>query len=466
MRLPLSQIATLLVSAALPPALHAQPLKLHPDNPHYLWFRDRPTVLITSGEHYGAVLNSGFDYLPYLDELKSHTFNLTRTFAGTYREVPGSFKIVDNTLAPAPGKYICPWARSGVPGAADGGNKFDLARWDGAYVARLKDFIAQASRRGIVVELVLFCTFYDDALWKINAMNAANNVNDVETVGREQVFTPKNSKLIAFHDALVRKIAHELKDADNVYFEVCNEPYFAKVTPEWQEHIVATLVDAEAKLPHRHLIAQNIANGSAKIANPNKHISIFNFHYATPPTTVAVNYGLDRVIADDETGFKGTGDFAYRSEAWDFLIAGGAIYSNLDYSFTPKHPDGTFKVTTSPGGGGLALRKQLAILKRFVEGFDFIRMAPHNEVIASGIPAKATARCLAEPGKAYAVYIKGGTQATLKLNLPAGEYTAEWLDTRTGEVMRTLTSGAVKGTWDVQSPVYREDIALRVRRQK
>src|SRR5262245_11031978 len=35
----------------------AEPLALHPDNPHYFLFRGKPTILITSGEHYGAVLN-------------------------------------------------------------------------------------------------------------------------------------------------------------------------------------------------------------------------------------------------------------------------------------------------------------------------------------------------------------------------------------------------------------------------
>ena len=45
------------------------PLALHPDNPHYFLFRGKPTVLITSGEHYGAVLNLDFDYLRYLDAL-------------------------------------------------------------------------------------------------------------------------------------------------------------------------------------------------------------------------------------------------------------------------------------------------------------------------------------------------------------------------------------------------------------
>ena len=36
------------------------PISLHPENPHYFLFRGRPTVLVTSGEHYGALLNPGF----------------------------------------------------------------------------------------------------------------------------------------------------------------------------------------------------------------------------------------------------------------------------------------------------------------------------------------------------------------------------------------------------------------------
>src|SRR5262245_29626948 len=51
---------------AAPAAAAAEPLRLHPDNPHYFLFRGKPTVLITSGEHYGAVLNLDFDYVAYL----------------------------------------------------------------------------------------------------------------------------------------------------------------------------------------------------------------------------------------------------------------------------------------------------------------------------------------------------------------------------------------------------------------
>src|SRR3954469_17974301 len=100
-----------LVTAAPAAAQEPKPLTLHPDNPHYFLFRGKPAVLITSGEHYGAVLNRDFDYAKYLDELHARKLNLTRTFAGTYREVPGSFGITANTLAPRPGRYACPWAR-------------------------------------------------------------------------------------------------------------------------------------------------------------------------------------------------------------------------------------------------------------------------------------------------------------------------------------------------------------------
>jgi len=34
-----------------------KPIGLHPENPHYFLWRGKATVLITSGEHYGAVLN-------------------------------------------------------------------------------------------------------------------------------------------------------------------------------------------------------------------------------------------------------------------------------------------------------------------------------------------------------------------------------------------------------------------------
>jgi len=98
------------------------PLSLNPENHHYFLFRGKPTVIITSGEHYGAVLNLDFDYAKYLQTLKRDGLNGTRTWAGAYCEPTSAFSISSNTLAPASGRFLCPWARSAQPGYGSGGN--------------------------------------------------------------------------------------------------------------------------------------------------------------------------------------------------------------------------------------------------------------------------------------------------------------------------------------------------------
>ena len=396
------------------------PIALHPDNPHYFIWRGRPTILITSAEHYGAVMNLDFDYRRYLDTLSSDGMNYTRVFSGAYVEPQGAFNIARNTLAPLPGRFIAPWPRSDQPGYANGGNKFDLAKWDAAYFTRLREFIAYAATRNVVVELTLFCPMYEEMQWKLSPMNAVNNVNGVGTVARTDVYTlDKHGGLLAVQDALTRKIVTELNGFDNLFFEICNEPYFGGVTIAWQHHIADLIVATERDLPAKHLIAQNIANNSARIVDPHRAVSIFNFHYATPPDTVGLNYALNKVIGDDETGFRGTSDAVYRTEAWDFVIAGGGLYNNLDYSFVAGQEDGTFKYPASqPGGGTPALRRQMKVLRDFINGFDFIRMSPDNSAITGGVPQGGTARALVERGKAMAIYVRKDS--------PTGPWSARW----------------------------------------
>jgi len=446
-------------AAATAPA--SRPIALHPDNPHYFVFRGKPTILIGSTEHYGAVLNLDFDYVRYLDELAARGLNLTRVFSGTYRELPGDFGITGNVLAPAKGRFAAPWARSDQPGYFHGGNKFDLTRFDDAYFARLRDFVAKAAERGVVVEYVLFCPLYEDPMWNASPMKAANNVNGIGDVPRKEAHTLKHKELQAVQEAFVRKAAAELREFDNVFYEVCNEPYFGGVTIEWQHRIIDVLTDAEKGFPAPHLIAQNIANHTARVKDPHPKVSIFNFHYARPPTAVKENYHLGRVIGDDETGFDGSADDTYRREAWHFILAGGGLFDHLDYSFNVEHPDGTAKVK-APGGGSPALRGQFKILKDFVHALDFIRMRPMPEIVLGGVPDKGAVHVLATPGKAYALYLTGGAQATLTLDLPAGKYRAEWVNPRTGEVDKSEGLDHVGNKVELASPPYAEDVALRI----
>jgi hypothetical protein len=72
----------------------------------------------------------------------------------------------------------------------------------------------------------------------------------------------------------------ELRSFDNLYFEICNEPYFGGVTETWQRRILDAIVEAESTLPQseRHLISVNVANGRKKVEAPHPAVSIFNFH--------------------------------------------------------------------------------------------------------------------------------------------------------------------------------------------
>jgi len=447
------------------PAMGAQPdrpISLHPDNPHYFLFRGKPAVLITSGEHYGAVLNLDFDHGPYLDELKSHGFNLTRTFSGNYAEEWGEGW---NTLNPAPNRYVAPWARSGTPGYADGGNKFDLSRWDEKYFTRLKGFLAEAGKRGIVVELSLFCVFYEDKQWELSPMNARNNVNDIGKSGRLHVFDESDPAMMKMQEELVRKIVGEVREFDNVYFEVCNEPYFAEgpaMGKPWNDRIIRAI----RQVDEQHLIALNVANGSSKVEKMHEGISIFNFHYCRPPDAVGMNYRHGKVIAFDETGFQGPKRDAYRREAWDFLMAGGAVYSNLDWSFTAESEAGRGKGAEERlGPNDPELRPQLAHLKRFIESFDFVKMKPENGIIKGGVPKGATCRALAEPGRQYAVYVNGGSDAALQIDLPAGEYSVDWVNTKTGKTDKHEQVKHAGGTATLRSPQYELDVALAIRRR-
>jgi hypothetical protein len=425
----LSAAAAIGVAAQAPPAPASptapasagmQTLRLHPANPRYFLFRGKPTVVIASGEHYGALLNLDFDYRRYFDTLRADGLNGTRVFAGTYVETGGDFDIASNTLDPARGRFISPWARSTTAGYADGGAKFDLTRFDDAYVARLRDVLKEASARGIIVELVLFCPLYEDSMWAVSPMHPANNVNGVPPLRREDVLTlDRSGPLLAVQEAVARHLVAAVAGFDNVYLEICNEPYATHVPEDWQRHMTTVVADAVATLPQPVLLSQNVANQGRRVVDPHPAISIFNFHYATPPDTIAWNAHHRRLIGDNETGFRGTADLPYRTEGWDFILAGGGLYNNLDYSFTVGHEDGSFPIPpTQPGGGGPALRRQLGVLRRFIDRFDLTVTRPAPELVVGGVPLGGSVQVLAQGRDAFGLYLR--RQATV------ASFSARW----------------------------------------
>jgi len=193
---------------------------------------------------------------------------------------------------------------------------------------------------------------------------------------------------------------------------------------------------------------------------------------------VAENYGLNKVIGENETGFRGTADEVYRNEAWDFLLAGGGLFNNLDYSFTAGHEDGTFEYPPSqPGGGGRSFHAQLAVLVKFMNSFEFVTMKPAAELVKDLSP-EASLQLLAHPGKEYAAYLHHSAAPAWKdnkklnagkfrdaflLEAPPGNYAVEWIDPETGKTVAGEKHLNKADTLKLETPEYARDIALRVK---
>jgi len=476
-------------AAARPQADTPQPIRLHPANPHYFLFRSKAVALITSGEHYGAVLNAGFDYHRYLATLEADGLNYTRLFGGSYVEVPAkSFGILRNDLAPVPGRFVAPWVRSGTPGYAGGGNKFDLERWDSEFFARFRDFLAEAGKRGIVVEVTLFSSHYDEAQWQVSALNPANNVNATSAVDWKKVHTLENGNILMHQERYARKLVREANPFDNVIFEVQNEPWSDRpvladaVNPylrppardtypnsvdlpdelsmAWQARAVEWITDEESSLPNRHLVAQNYCNFRLPIQKLLPGVGVVNFHYAYPEA-VLLNYGIGKAISYDETGFLGREDDAYRRQAWNFMLSGGSVFDSLDYSFTPGHEDGTDLAPNGPGGGSPALRRQLRVLREFLQTLSLVDLRPDTLTVRHA--AGATARVLSSPGREYGIYFDGSGPTEVTLELPRGQYSGDWVNVRTGSIERSESFSHDGGEKVLRSPSFQNGIALRLK---
>ncbi len=480
---------------ALAPALwlHAagksDPIRLDPANPHYFVFRGRTIALITSGEHYGAVMNTALDYRNYLATLQAAGLNLTRLFPGLYRELPGkSFGIQRNTMAPEAGNFLAPWARSSTPGYAGGGNKFDLEQWDAAYFERLKGFLHEASERGIVVEVTLFSSHYGDAQWKLSVLHPDNNINGTQPPSDwKMVHTLQNGNLLALQERYVRKIVAAANEFDNVIFEIQNEPWSDRPVLEgvqnpylflpareqfpnsieraddfslaWQARVAEWITSEEAARLNRHLIAQNYSNFGLPVKNIIPGVSVVNFHYAFP-AAVTANYGLGLAITYDESGFLGPGDDVYRRQAWNFMLSGGSGFDGLDYSFTTGHEDGTDMAPNGPGGGSPAFRHQLRLLADFLGSFSLAEMHPDFEIVKHA--GGCYSHTLKSSSGQYAIYLDGHGPAEIVLQLPAGEYKAEWLDTVSGGTTPVEKFRHRGGEKKLESPQFKNGIALRV----
>jgi len=456
-------------------------LRLCPDNFRYLEYKGEPTILITSAEHYGAVVNLDFDYKTYLESLEQEGFNYSRIFCGTYIEpVDNIFGIEKNTLAPLPDRFLAPWEKEN--------GKYNLTCFNQVFFNRLKDFVSEAEKRGILVEVTLFTSIYAQNSWELSPFQAKNNVNGVGNLDYHQVNTLFNEGLDHFQENFIRKIVNELNEFDNLFFEIQNEPWadnpnlvdyvnmddsvvFSRtwqkkvevangVSMEWQNWVASVITDEESRLPKKHLIAQNISNFQFNQEQLPEMISIINFHYALPDAAT-INGNLEAVTGLDETGFMPHKDGVYINQAWRFILSGGGLYNNLDYSYTTGNEKGNWTIPESnPGWGGPVFRRKLSYLVNTIKEVPFHEMEVTNSIITDSKGLKQYG--LQKPGEVYLVFLEGFKDNPMVPQVPGSDYNLLWLNVDSGEKIESTRR--LNGNVPVESPFEEDQVVLLMRR--
>jgi hypothetical protein len=278
---------------------------------------------------------------------------------------------------------------------------------------------------------------------------------------------------------------------DNVIYEVCDEPILFATPIEkagaWIQRMVDAIAETEAKLPARHLIAQQVQGplqGPCDFSgNPRVHVIVSQYirdvEHGQEGGMQALDaeYSHGKAIELNETDYyptwyKGEPVACSRVEAWEFIVGGGSSFNQLNGRYTVRDPAGETADNARVCGA-------LQHLLDFMHGFDFIRMRQDTSAAVRGARPGLYRRGISEPGNQYAFYLhhsgleprgsyvveSGRYEETVVLPLPVGTYAAEWVDPESGTIMRTDLFRHGGGTRVMVTPIHAVDVALAIRRR-
>jgi len=457
-------------------------------NPHYFQYKGKEILLITSAEHYGAVLNKSFDYVKYFDTLAEYGLNYTRIYPGGYVESENQWFADGDILGPSDKDLIVPWARSNVPGYVKGGNKFDLNKWDPEYFARLRNFLAEANKRNIIVEICFFNCMYEK-YWPCSPLNRDANIQGIGDCDYVAFQTLENEPLVREQTKYIEKIITETNDFDNIIYEFVDEPTTSLTNSQkaylWIERLIDTAIATENRLPQKHILAQQLEIGVDFACDDRIALIVTQYvslSWRQVGGVPALNscYCYNKPIEINETAFIGSwineksDDLLAisRLEAWEFMIGGGAGFNQLNGYFQPANPSGENETNRQILTG-------LRNLRTFLESFDFVKMTRDRETVRKS-SIGASINMISEKGKQYAMYIHhsfpklnsdsyyepnyGKYEPVLTLRLKKGDYIVAFVEPATlttlKETVVTVTGG--EGETLLACPRYSLDLAVKI----
>jgi len=503
----LSLLQTDSIAATPPRPPSYQPISIHPDNPKYFLFRNKPLALITATEHYGSVANGRFNFERYLKEAADKKQTLTRIFL-LFRELQTP-RNPSSPIKPESPDYLTPYPRTGAGEALDGEPKYDLDQWNPRYFRRLHQFLSRASELGIVVEITLLSSTYSEPIWSLNPLHAANNINGLKKIDWFAYNTLRNPELFRRQESYVRKIVRETNRYDNIYYEICGEPGTGNAghtTPQevdqWQSAIAEVIRDEMSKLPNQHLVfgiaaasvwAPGMHNQGLDESFRNEDFDAVNAHSMSRSSYGGRYYRIGNfmskqlVLAELQDLYRATyhekkplvmdednaasmyrdktGWTIHRKRAWTTLLS-GSHYDYIDFSITVGNEAGT-------DASRQMIRSWMRNLSEFFHSVDFIRSRPLLNW-AEVEPDFLVESVLEIPGEEYIVYVADAREvtdpktgepirATLRFPLPAGRYQVRFYSPVSGSYTPAARLPG-DGNTKLDLPPFQDDLVIRVNR--
>lgn len=441
------------------------PIKPYSKNPSYWEYHGKPLLLIGGSDQDNIFqwIGAGTTLTDHLDLLRSCGGNYIRCTMNSrsYTEDGHHWNV-----------YPYPFARVN--------SKYDLRQWNYEYWNKLRTFLLETKKRGIIVQLEFWDRWNESGDstrpgngWYDSPWNPNNNVNydwsDTPLLkpGKTDFYNAfhyaalhKDPVLLPLQQRFVRKIIDTVIDGgfDHVIFQVDNESgigdeslepdlYWARFAREYakskgrDELYICTQRRFHKPNPYKTDTFQDWKNPEIRIPIVN---SAFNYcdisqnngvvgqehydnilwfrvkvleHYARPINHVKA-YCFDWPIGREyRERIPGTGREAV-ARLWRAVFAGSASFR--------FHRMTQFAQSGMYSGLGLndVVQAHLRSMRLFLDNIMLFSMEPHNDLLTDR--AEDEAYCLAEPGSQYAVFFSGNGDLSIVLDLSSAREILRW----------------------------------------
>lgn len=178
---------------------------------------------------------------------------------------------------------------------------YDITKFNERFFQRLTTFVADAEKKGIIVQVTLFNgSELDGRGWDSSPYNPKNNINRIGRGRRERPLSSKSNfddysgnLWLKSHQPFIQKVADTLQNFGNVIYEIANEPE-AHYMKDWKFHekVADTLWESLKDGSGSKVISANLDDDYRNSAlakwavdkdgdNKDSHVGLISAHYVS-----------------------------------------------------------------------------------------------------------------------------------------------------------------------------------------